>query len=163
MAAGPPDTTDATASASADDSDSMMTLTTPCLLRYVAQYPQHVPFVQAALRVDGYALEHLAGSAFAADRACVLAAVASCGGALQFAAPALRSDPEVLAAAIASDPFALAHAASSLRAEPGLVLAAVERDPATLALADGRLFADAAFMLVSGGCRPHFAIQHAGG
>lgn len=125
------------------------TLTTRCLLEYCAQYPQHKQFVKDVLQKDGFNLEHLAGTPFAADKDCVLAAVSNCGASLQFAAPQLRSDHDVVIQAVQSDPFSLGFACQTLKADAGVVLAALRRDPAALALADSRLFSSDDFMLAA--------------
>jgi hypothetical protein len=139
----------AAAAAAAGTPAGDATLTTRCLLEYCAQYPQHKQFVKNVLLKDGSNLEHLAGSPFAADKDCVIAAVSNCGAALQFAAPQLRSDRDVVLHAVQNDPFSLGFASQTLRADPGVVLAALRLDPAALALADSRLFSSAAFMLAA--------------
>ena len=60
------------------------------------------------------------------DRACVLAAVGSCGKALEFASDELQADREVALAAVAEDGYALSFAGSALRGDREVVLAACE-------------------------------------
>lgn len=133
-----------------DSADDSSTLTTRCLLQYCAQYPQHKHYVCSVLRKDGYNLELLQGTPFCGDRQCVQAAVASCGAALQFAAPQLKSDRQIVLAAVENDPFALAFGSDELRSDAGVVLSALQKDPAALALADhDSLGRDAEFMLAA--------------
>lgn len=125
------------------------TLTTRCLLQYCAQWPHHRSWVHSVLSNNGFSLEYLEGTHFAADKELVLAAVTHCGAALQFACEDLKADMDVVLAAVKNDPFSLGFACEGLRGDSAVVLAALRRDPAALAMADPRLFHSAEFMLAA--------------
>lgn len=121
-------------------------LTISCMLQYIVQWPQHLPFCLTAVRRDGFLLEYLPES-FRRDRQLVLAAVSNAGGSLQFADPALTADKPVVLAAIRNDPFALEHASTGLKSDPAIVMTAIKQDISTLQLADHTLFHQRDFML----------------
>lgn len=86
-----------------DSGDDGNQLTAACLLSYCAMWPQHKSYILAHLQQEGALLECLQGTEFAADRACVLAAVGSEPAALAFASQHLRADPGVVFVALQRD------------------------------------------------------------
>ncbi|CAE7365281.1 CPK26 [Symbiodinium natans] len=73
------------------------------------------------------------------DREIVLAAVESCGWALEFASSLLRTDPSVVLRAVRSDALALEFASEALRRDSGIVLEAVSRNGWALCFASEEL------------------------
>jgi len=105
-------------------------------------------FVLAAVREDGFALEH-ASEALRDDREVVLAAVADAGAALQHAGAATRNSREVVITAIRQNGDALQFASEALRGSRELCLEAARANWRSLRFITKDLSGDSGFMLAA--------------
>ena len=101
--------------------------------------------VLAAVRSCGAALED-ASAALKANKGVVLLAVTQKGCALRHATPALQADAEVVTAAVASEGTALQYACCDLRESRDIVRVAVQKDGEAFRYTTSVLRADAAFV-----------------